>query len=97
MAPYPNQMIYINGHEWIDVTNQQEGRGGEMNPQAQILEMLKARGRVKTSEILRAVPCTTPAKAILRLREKGHPIENVSPPGAEAVYVYKDGGQMRLI
>jgi hypothetical protein len=68
-----------------------------MNPQDQILEMLKARGRVKTSEILRVVPCTTPAKTILRLKKKGHPITNISAPGEEAVYLYQDGGQMRLI
>ncbi len=66
-----------------------------MNPQAQILEMIQKRGRVKTSEILREIPCTTPAKAILRLRKK-YPIENISPAGEEAIYILRDGGQGEL-
>ena len=65
------------------------------NPQQQILEMLQARSRVKTSEILREIPCTTPAKAILRLRKK-YPIVNLSPPGEEAVYCLMPGEQMEM-
>ena len=65
-------------------------------PQQQILELIRSRGKVKTSEILREIPCTTPAKCILRLRAQGHPIQNVSPAGEEAIYCYMDGGQMEM-
>ncbi len=57
-----------------------------MNSQELILEMIRTRRRVTTAEILRAIPCTTPAKAILRLRRAGYPIENISKPGELAVY-----------
>lgn len=61
-----------------------------MNSQQIILEMIRNRRRVTTAEILREVPCTTPAKAILRLRRAGYPIENISKPGELAVYEYQE-------
>ena len=67
-----------------------------MNSQAQILDMIRTRRRVTTAEILREVPCTTPAKAILRLRRQGHPIENVSGPGELGVYEYRER-QLKLL
>ena len=67
-----------------------------LGPQWQILQMLQIRKRVTTSEILREVKVTTPAKCILRLRAQGYPIQNVSPAGEEAVYCYMDGGQMEM-
>ncbi len=54
-----------------------------MNSQTLILEMIRNRHRVTTAEILREVPCTTPAKTILRLRRAGYPIENVAKQGAQ--------------
>ena len=67
-----------------------------MNSQAQILDMIRTRRRVTTAEILRAIPCTTPAKAILRLKRAGYPIENVSKPGELAIYEYQEG-QLKLL
>ena len=67
-----------------------------MNSQAQILDMIRSRRRVTTAEILRAIPCTTPAKAILRLKRAGYPIENVSKPGELAIYEYQEG-QLKLL
>lgn len=67
-----------------------------MNSQAQILEMIRNRRRVTTAEILREVACTTPAKAILRLRRAGWPIENISKPGELAVYEWQEG-QLKLL
>jgi len=57
-------------------------------PQKQILDMIQTRRKVKTSEILREVKITTPAKAIMRLREMGAPIENLNPLGEEAIYCW---------
>ncbi len=67
-----------------------------MNSQQIILEMIRARRRVTTAEILREVACTTPAKAILRLRAKGWPIENVAKPGSLGIYEWQEG-QLKLL
>ena len=67
-----------------------------MNSQAQILDMIRTRRRVTTAEILRAIPCTTPAKAILRLRRAGWPIENIAPIGQLGIYEYQEG-QLKLL
>lgn len=67
-----------------------------MNPQAEILEMLKERKVVSSREFIRECSGWDFRKCITRLRKKGYPIENINPPGMEAVYVYKDGSQMEL-
>jgi hypothetical protein len=67
-----------------------------MNPQAQILEMLKARKVVRSREFIRECAGWDFRKCITRLRRQGEPIENIAPQGQEAVYVYKDGGQMEM-
>ena len=67
-----------------------------MNSQTQILEMIRTRRKVTTAEILRAIPCTTPAKAILRLRKQGYPIENVAPIGQLGIYEWQEK-QLKLI
>jgi len=58
--------------------------------------MIRSRRRVTTAEILREIPCTTPAKAILRLRRIGHPIENVAKPGELGIYEYQEK-QLKLL
>ena len=67
-----------------------------MNSQQIILEMIRNRRRVTTAEILREVPCTTPAKAILRLRRAGYPIENVAKPGSLGIYEWQEK-QLKLL
>lgn len=67
-----------------------------MGPQQQILEMIRSRRRVSHVEILREVATTDARKIISRLRRQGFPIENVSPPGELATYVWREE-QMRLL
>lgn len=67
-----------------------------MNPQAQILEMLKSRKVVRSREFIRDCQGWDFRKVITRLRKQGHPIQNIAPAGQEGIYVYQDGGQMEM-
>lgn len=70
----------------------------EMNgSQDLILKMIQTRGRVTPREFVRELPGWDWMKAITRLRRKGYPIENLNPPGIEAIYVWAHGGQLPLI
>ena len=56
----------------------------------QILNMIRSRRAVRSRELIREVACLDPQKAILRLRRKGYPIENLSPTGKEGLYCWVD-------
>jgi len=68
-----------------------------MTPQAQVLNLIRSRKVVWIREIIQKCATWKHATIMGRLKKKGYPIVNVSPPGYEACYHWVEVGQIKLL